>query len=384
VTTHPIQYNAPLFRLLASRGFVEVMVFYTWGGSVLANKYDPGFGKVITWDIPLLEGYDSQFLDNSARHPGSHHFRGIVNPDIIRRIDAFRPDAILVFGWSYSSHLMVLRHYKGKVPVFFRGDSTLLDDRRDLRALARNLFLGWVYRHIDKAFYVGTNNRAYYTKMGLSDGQLVKALHAVDNSFFCDADGAYQEKADQWRTELGISPGALVFLFAGKLERKKSPDLLIEVFEESAFPFEAHLILVGNGELESSLKSRATRETVHFLGFQNQRMMPVVYRLGDVFVLPSEGPKETWGLAINEAMASGRPVLASTKCGASIDLIRDGVNGFMFKAGDAADLSAKMLALARLQSHLKGMGENAFLHIQEFSVPAVAVAVEAAVMEVTP
>jgi glycosyltransferase involved in cell wall biosynthesis len=217
--------------------------------------------------------------------------------------------------------------------------------------------------------------------MGLSDNQLIKAFHAVDNGFFRDSDGSARERAAQWRTELGISPGALVFLFAGKLERKKSPDLLIKVFQESAFPFETHLVLVGNGELEPALKSLATRETVHFLGFQNQRMMPVVYRLGDVFVLPSEGPRETWGLAINEAMASGRPVLASTKCGGSADLIRDGVNGFVFKAGDAADLSAKMLALARLQSHLKDMGEQAFLHIQEFSVPAIAEAVEQAVME---
>jgi hypothetical protein len=97
ITTHPIQYNAPLFRLLTERNQITIKVFYTWGKTVLQNKFDPGFGKIIEWDIPLLKGYDYEFLENTADDKGSHRFRGIINPDIINRIDDFRPDAILVF-----------------------------------------------------------------------------------------------------------------------------------------------------------------------------------------------------------------------------------------------------------------------------------------------
>lgn len=57
ITTHPIQYNAPLFKLLTQRNNITIKVFYTWGKSVLENKYDPGFKKNIEWDIPLLDGY---------------------------------------------------------------------------------------------------------------------------------------------------------------------------------------------------------------------------------------------------------------------------------------------------------------------------------------
>ncbi|MGB2995140.1 MAG: glycosyltransferase family 1 protein, partial [Ferruginibacter sp.] len=53
VTTHPIQYHAPLFALLASRNKISIRVFYTWGKQVLEQKFDPGFGKKISWDIPL-------------------------------------------------------------------------------------------------------------------------------------------------------------------------------------------------------------------------------------------------------------------------------------------------------------------------------------------
>src|SRR5665647_1236493 len=96
VTTHPIQYNAPLFELLSQRKNIEIKVFYTWGESVLQEKYDPGFGKVIQWDIPLLKGYEYEFLKNTADDKGSHHFNGIINPHIIDSIKNYNPDAVLV------------------------------------------------------------------------------------------------------------------------------------------------------------------------------------------------------------------------------------------------------------------------------------------------
>src|SRR5688572_9339704 len=80
VTTHPIQYNAPFFRLLSESTSVEVRVFYTWGATVLDDKFDPGFNRSVEWDIPLLEGYAYTFLENTAGDKGSHHFMGIVNP----------------------------------------------------------------------------------------------------------------------------------------------------------------------------------------------------------------------------------------------------------------------------------------------------------------
>jgi glycosyltransferase involved in cell wall biosynthesis len=87
--------------------------------------------------------------------------------------------------------------------------------------------------------------------------------------------------------------------------------------------------------------------------------------LGDVFVLPSKGPGETWGLAINEAMASGRLVIASDKCGGSKDLIIDNHNGFIFRAGDQQDLLNKMETI--LNANIQTMGENARAHIRQFN-----------------
>src|SRR5450432_1084944 len=230
VSTHPIQYNAPLFKLLKSRGNIDIKVFYTWGKSVLEEKYDPGFGRMVAWDIPLLQGYDFEFVDNVSKRPGSDHFLGIDNPYLVEAIDAWGPDAILVYGWNYKSHLRSLIHYKRKMPVFFRGDSTCLDDKGLITPALRRLFLWAVYSCVDKAFYPGISNKIYLKKAFMGNKKLVFAPHAVDNDFFLDHDGGFAPKASEWRSELGIGENALVFLFAGKLEKKKSPFLLLDAF----------------------------------------------------------------------------------------------------------------------------------------------------------
>src|SRR5579875_1232003 len=104
ITTHPIQYYAPVFQLLHQQKKLKIRVFYTLGESGL-NPHDPGFGRNIYWDIPLLKGYACQFQKNTAPKPGSDRFFGIKNPYLIKEIKAWKADAVLVYGWAYLSHL---------------------------------------------------------------------------------------------------------------------------------------------------------------------------------------------------------------------------------------------------------------------------------------
>ena len=340
VATHPIQYYAPLFRRLAARADMAVHVFYGWEGSASAPAMDRGFGHAIQWDIPLLEGYPFTVLANVSSDPGTHHYRGIVCPELNERLTAWKPDAILVYGWNFHSHLQTLRSFHGRLPILFRGDSTLIDHRRLMAALARRALLRWVYRHIDLALYVGVNNHAYYRWCGVDEDRLMWAPHSVDNDRFTDPAGELQEAANAWREQLGIPATSAAVLFAGKLEPKKAPDVLLRAFIQRNRSDE-HLLIVGSGPLERSLRADAgDRTNIHFLGFQNQSRMPVVYRLGDLFVLPSRGPGETWGLAVNEAMASGRPVIVSDRVGCGPDLVRNRVSGEVVPANDADALQA--------------------------------------------
>ncbi len=375
VTTHPIQYNAPWFRLLAERQKIALKVFYTWGQLATGEKYDPGFAKHVEWDIPVLSGYEYTFIKNVSKQPGSHHYQGIDNPSLTEEIESWRPDAVLVFGWNFKSHLRCIRYFHKRIPVYFRGDSTLLDDELNsaLKQITKRIWLRWLYKNTDAVFYAGSANKAYFKYFGVPDNKLVFAPHAIDNERFA-ATGAM--KREQWN----IPPDAIVFLFAGKIEEKKDPLLLLQAFialDESR----AFLLMVGNGELESAVKAAAEsapvniKNRIKFADFQNQQAMPAVYKLADVFVLPSKGPGETWGLSVNEAMACSKPVLVSDQCGCRADLVEDNVNGYVFRSSDINDFVSKMKKLVN-SGQLKKMGEASFIKIQPWSFSNICMAIE--------
>lgn len=382
ITTHPIQYNAPLFKLLTGRNKIAIKIFYTWGEAVLQKKYDPGFGKVIEWDIPLLDGYVYEFVENVAKDPGSHHFAGINNPGLIAGIESWKADAVLVYGWSFKSHLKAMKYFKGKIPVFFRGDSTLLDAIAFPKKILRRIVLRYVYRYVDVALFAGTANRSYFTHAGLRDSQLAFAPHAVDNERFSCNEKEREQEAKAWRGSIAVPEDAIVFLYAGKFESKKDPFGLLEAFEKSATA-DVYLVFAGNGELESQLKQRAAGNSgIKFINFVNQQQMPVLYRIADVFVLPSKGPGETWGLSINEAMASGRAVLVSDRCGAAIDLVKNGENGRVFTGGETLQLQHSIEWFINNRNRVKEMGLRSREIINNWSYEKLAEVIEKVTNEI--
>ncbi len=364
ITSHPIQYYAPVFKLLHQQKKLDVKVFYTLGESG-KNQYDPGFNQKISWDIPLLEGYDFQFQTNTAKKPGSDHFRGIINPNLIHEIEAWKADAILVYGWAYQAHLKAIWYFKNKIPVYFRGDSTLLNKKNSLKNSIKKLLLNWVYRHTDHAFYVGKNSKAYFEKFGLKNDQLTFAPHAIDNERFAKD---YTIKALALRQKISVKPEEILILFAGKLEPVKNPDLLLNVFEKLNQP-NAHLLFVGNGPLEKQLKAKKellkTASQIHFIDFQNQSAMPGIYQSCDLFCLPSKS--ETWGLAVNEAMACGKAVLVSDQVGCSVDLVFEEKNGAVFQSENELDLVQKLQRLIQHKTLLAQFGASSFNIIQPWN-----------------
>src|SRR5688572_11448082 len=131
VITHPIRYNVPLFQLLSQRNRISVKVFYTYGPELLKQKkYDPEYRKEYEPALPIYDGYQYEFVENTAKHKSTYRFFGIKNPSLIKKIKDWNPEIILVCGWRFYSHLQVMRHFKGKIPVHFRGDSVLLDETK--------------------------------------------------------------------------------------------------------------------------------------------------------------------------------------------------------------------------------------------------------------
>jgi glycosyltransferase involved in cell wall biosynthesis len=373
ITTHPIQYNAPLFQLLHQRGRISIHVFYTWGQSQHA-VYDERFGTERSWDIPLLQGYPHEFVNNTSSKPASNRFWGIINPGLKKQLKAQNFDAIFIYRWSVWSHLQLLIADWGKTKLWFRGDSHLKATGSNfLKTIFKRLLLKFVYRNVDSVFYAGIMNQHYFRYYGVPDSKLVFMPHAVDNHRFIDVTKGYQQKAAEERQDLGITDHAIVFLYAGKFYNVKNLFLLIRAFQKLKGD-QYRLLLYGSGVQEQLLREMAAGDDrIIFRSFQNQSAMPWVYRVGDVYVLPSKS--ETWGLGVNEAMACGLPAIVSSDCGCAPELIINHQTGFRFQNNHEAELLQR-LQYFTTRAIAKQMGERSQQHIQQFSLEQQAQVIE--------
>lgn len=342
VLSHATQYYSPWFRWLRENTALYFKVFYL-SDTGIKPSLDTKFGARFAWDIDLTTGYDFEIVPNSAPAPDVTRFNGLQNPELPARLRAWRPDAILLFGYNYNTHLKLIAWSRlRRIPLIFRGDSHLLG--RTGLSLVKRLFLKQLYRQFSAFTYVGNSNRHYFRELGVPEKKLFFAPHAVNATHFSPANLQHQERAAALRTSLGLAASTRVILFAGKLIPEKHPHALLESFIQLQHPDTA-LVFVGDGEEKPTLQARAAARpeiAVHFLPFANQSEMPARYLLADLFVLPSRSHYETWGLAINEAMHMGVPCLVSDLVGCQSDLVTDGVTGWVFKAGQTDHLRFKL------------------------------------------
>jgi glycosyltransferase involved in cell wall biosynthesis len=337
VTSHPIQYYAPLFRALAQR--VDLVVFFAHR-ALASDQAKAGFGVEFDWDSSLLSGYSYEVLRNVARRPGLDHFSGCDTPDIGNCFREGRFDTVLVQGWYLKSFLQaVFAAKRQRIPLVVRGDSHLDTPRSALKRTAKSAVYPAFFRLFDAALHVGERSRAYWRHYRYPTSQLFFSPHCIDADWF--ATRATAEARAELRARLNIGVNAKVALFAGKLVSFKRPiDVIAAIARLKADGRDLRLIVAGAGPLEKEISETARKAGVpiHMLGFCNQSVMPRAYAAADFLVLPSDG-RETWGLVANEALACGRPVVLSDAVGSAPDLAVDGTAGRVFPVSDVRALA---------------------------------------------
>ncbi len=368
LTTHPIQYQVPWFQRLAKVPEVDLTVYYCFIPD--ASHQDVEFGMAIQWDIPLLEGYHYQVLKNIAAQPGTASFRGCDTPEIVQRIRQGKFDAVLVNGWVVKSCLQALwacRRYN--VPCMVRGDSNALPPRPWWKRTLHRILV----RQYAALLYVGLSNARFYRGYGISEERLFSAPHCVDNGRFGRGADSFRSQRDALRSKWGIPGDRTTFLFCAKvIDRKRPMDVLQAVSQAAGRGTPLHLLMVGDGARRPECE-RFARENclpVTFAGFLNQSELPRAYAAADCLVLASDY-SETWGLVVNEGMASGLPAVVSDRVGCAADLIVEGQTGQVFPFGDVDALASRLVQLALNPAHLQQMGQAARRHVAGYSFEAV-------------
>jgi glycosyltransferase involved in cell wall biosynthesis len=343
IASHVIQYQGPLFQALANSPEIDLTVLFC-SRQGLGNYHDKGFGRDVKWDTPLLDGYRSEFIPNHSPCPNASRFWGLINPAVIRRLREGGFDAVWVHGWANATNWMaMLTAVAAGVPLVVRGESNTIRSPGLAKRILRSLVLRALFKRVSGFLIIGSSNVDFYRSLGVPEDRMFFTPYAVDNDFFlAQADSLAGEKAELKRKEM-IPENCPVVLFSGKLIPRKRPMDALLACEELLRDQKAALIFLGDGPLRHVLEGYVSQKQlpqVHFPGFRNQTELAKFFVMADAFVLPSD--HDSWGLVVNEAMCFGLPVVVSDAVGAAVDLVKQGLNGFVYSAGDVAGLAQRL------------------------------------------
>jgi len=348
VITHPIQHYAPLHREIAALDGVELKVFFCadWG---VHTFFDRDFGISYKWDIPLLDGYESDFL------PGKEDVRwlgfiGWDNPSIASALEGFRPDVVQVYGYSNRTMWRAVNWcHRRRVPVILHSDSNASAQRSLWKRLAKAVIVGSFYRRLDGAFSVGNNNYDYHRRYGLSQDRLFASALPIDVKRLIGSVGDAAKARREIRELHNIPEDAFVAVFSGKLSARKSPLHLLDAVRLcSVRKLGIWALFVGEGserpKMEQMIRAFGIRNAA-LAGFVNQGSIGKYYAASDVLVVPSA--YDPHPLVVPEAGCFGLPVIASDRIGCigESDTARIGVNAFAYPYGDVEKMSDYLIRL---------------------------------------
>jgi glycosyltransferase involved in cell wall biosynthesis len=345
VLTHPIQYYAAWFRHIDANA-PEVALTVLHAIEPTPEQQGVGFERPFTWDVPLTEGYRAVTV-RPAR-PGddldSANFRGLDVPEIGDAIARTSPNVVLVAGWQSITLVRALvRCRRLGIPVLYRGDSHLLSGPVGWRRTLWAVKTWFLLRQFAGFLAPGRRVRDYLRSFGVPVYRIFDVPHGVDNALFAAVSATHADPASRvaQRRAWGIDADAFVPLFVGKLTESKRPHGLMRA--AARLGKGVSVLVVGSGPLEGRIRGEATHLGVdlRLVGFLNQTELGKAYAAADCLVLPSDHA-ETWGLVVNEALASGLPVIASDAVGCVPDLVKDDETGYSYPLDDECALADRL------------------------------------------
>ncbi|HET7548050.1 MAG TPA: glycosyltransferase [Usitatibacter sp.] len=335
-------YHDARFRALARRADVVVVEY-----SAVDDTY--------AWDRVSVDGYrvERLFVDaDVATQPARE-----VRTRMRMALAASAPEVVAIPGWSDRASLAALDWCRRT------GTPTVVMSETNRHDARRGRWKEWVksriVRQFDAALVGGTPHAEYAVALGQPRERVFRGYDVVDNAYFARAGDAAKEDAPRVRERYRLPER--YFLASSRFIPKKNLERLLAAYGRyaaRAAPDPWHLVLLGDGELRGAIEARVAaaglRARVHLPGFVQYGDLPAYYGLASAFVHAST--VEQWGLVVNEAMAAGLPVLVSSRCGCSADLVRPEVNGFRFDPFDVDALAARMAQLAGDEYDLGAMG----------------------------
>lgn len=351
LATHPIQYHAPVYRVINSEFGIPTTVIYGSDFSV-AGYRDPEFGALVQWDTDLLSGYTSYFLEQVALG-GAATTEAVRGNGIGAIIKQVQPSVLLLTGYQGAFHRRAwLAALQSGIPILFRAETNdAAVQRGTIKQWGRDVLLRLLYGRCAALLPIGVQSRQHYERLA-PQKPMYLSPYCVDDTPFQSDEAARTQWRDRTRAALGVQAGQMAILFSGKLIAKKNPLLLIRAIQQLPELIRDKIVVLflGDGELRSALEAVAASMPIvatRWIGFQNQTALSPYYHAADLLVLPSAFG-ETWGLVVNEALHHGLPAIVSDRVGCAPDLIVQGKTGAVFPSESVEGLAEALETIAPL------------------------------------
>ncbi len=238
----------------------------------------------------------------------------------------------------------------------------ILTDDSWMETLTWN-YMQWFYEQLDTVFVNSEEYRRCWEKRGIPADRLHILPRGLDTALFHP-----EKRGSNWWRARGLGEGETGLLYVGRISKEKRLDLLVPVVERlRAEGLAVRPLLVGHGPYAAEL-GKLLPDAI-FTGYLRGDDLAAAYASADVFVFPST--TDTFGNVILEAQAAGLPVVVSDQ-GGPRELVADGVDGRVVRAGDVGAWAAAIGELCRDPDQRRRMGEAARRQVENRSWPRAA------------
>lgn len=269
-------------------------------------------------------------------------------------------DAIVIGGYSSPTAILAMAYLRLRgIPFYMEVDGGLIRQERKLKHFVKKTLVSMANLWLSTGRYTTEYLVHYGAKKDCITDYPFSSLYEKD---ILPAMIPQTEK-QALRSELGISEKHMI-LAIGQFIHRKGFDVLMHAAQN--VHEDMGIYIVGGEATEEylTLREKLGLKNVHFLGFQKKECLAQFYKAADLFVLPTR--EDIWGLVINEAMAYGLPVITTDRCVAGMELIENGVNGYIVPVEDADALAQKINAV--LGSDMERMGRNSLEKIRPYTI----------------
>ncbi len=286
-----------------------------------------------------------------------------------RELTKQNPSSVLVPGYYNLPALAAAlwARIKGRRSILMTESTEEDHNRTWWKELCKSVLLKLFFSH---AIAGGKAHRRYLKRLGFPASRTARFYDVVNNKFFWN-----RAQADRVRFRADeLSLPDHYFLFVGRLAEEKNVNRLVQAYLDYRRDGGSwSLVLVGGGPAEAELRQTASSslfaKDIHFEGLRTSNELPPYYAFAGSFILPSF--REPWGLVVNEAMASGLPIMVSSACGCAEDLVEDGQNGFLFDPNSTEAISSCLRRMEDLSvAERKAMANRSCEIIAGFSPEA--------------